>query len=166
MCAGPWNTNRDIVHRTRFQGKGTCRLHEPSVARRVRLTVVACFFRPEVTGRVPSAVRRLSLGTPVTRIGISGEHEVAFRSYGTAGGAESVTTVLHLLTVLPDSFEVVVIFGSDRRVSLICVVIVMVNETAHPVTFIVHDAVSEVHPVDGRRVHPEVARERSIGAIG
>ena len=142
---GPRHTEGDVVNSTRFQGEGTCGLHETTVVR----LVAHLLFSPVLVTSVIAIVGGHTTSTPVARVSIAREHEVAGRTHGTFDARIGVAAVLHLVTIAPVTTEEEVSLLSVSRVAGGVGSVVVIEETAHTETFVIDDFVSEVHTVDG-----------------
>ena len=133
------------VDSTGFQGEGTSGLHETTVTVRI----AALLFSPVFTIGIVVFIGREAIGTPVPRVRVAREHEVALRTDNVATGT-GIATITHSDTVRPNTTQQVVIFRSVFGVVVVTrtTTIVVIHKTAHTETFVVDDAVAEVHTVD------------------
>ena len=139
---GPRNTNGDIVDSTGTQGERTCGLHETAVC----WSITHCRFCPTVR-TILGNVRILTHRTPVTRVGKAREHEVAIRTCSTVLRM-SICTIFHFQVILPKTTQHIVVFESDIGVTDNGVVIIVINESSHTETFVIHNTVTKVHTID------------------
>ena len=92
-----------------------------------------------------------TLGTPVTDIGQTGEHEVTLRAVTTIGGV-GVTAITHLGVIFPNTLQHVVILESHIRVTRDTIIIVVIHESSHTETFVINNAITKVHTIDSHLV--------------
>ena len=130
--ARPNDTHRDVVVVTWFQGKGSCSLNETTVSR----GVTGRYFCP--------GLHIGSTRTPVEGVRITREHVVCLNvQIGTCGSAYSITSISHLLTILPYAIHVVVeVQGSGRFAIDLVATVVVIHKTTHPKTLIVDHTIS------------------------
>ena len=89
------------------------------------------------------------MSTPVTRVSITREHEVALRTHSSIRtGRITSTTEHHLETSSPNRLEQQVGLSSIVRVTSRTIGVVVIEETAHTETLIINNTITKVHTVD------------------
>src|SRR5574344_1180081 len=89
-----------------------------------------------------------TISTPMQRITIAGEHEIAVDVRNFAA-AQCIATKLHMLACTPFALQIVIVVGSLGRFTVSTGgAVVVIHETAHTETFIINNVITKVYAID------------------